>query len=122
MESWGRRGVNVGSTYDEAAADDAGAVLSVLARMDAEARKTIEGSSRDGPGLLRHLLEREETLESPKGSAEAAGGHYLASSAGGGGGDSSTPLATSPPPGQSAIRRCISGDTVSIAFERLESK
>lgn len=111
-----KRGINVGSTYETAAADDAGAVLSVLARMDAEARKTIEGFSRDGPELLRHLLEREETLESPKGSAAAAGGHYFASSAEG---DSSTPLAAAPhPPGMSAIRRCISGDAVSAAFER----
>ena len=46
----------------EAAADDAGAVLSVLARTDAAGRDAIEAAG--GQDLLRQLLDREG-LDSP---------------------------------------------------------
>ena len=128
-----------------AAADDAGAVLSILARMDEEARQAIASASPDGKRLLGHLMEREESFESPKASASVAafgggdgggggggggGGRFFGSNGGGGGGgtnsDSSMLLASSPPPSspgqQSAIRRCISGEAMVTAFERLETK
>ena len=50
----------------DAAADDAGAVLSVLVKTDANARGIIGGIAPHGEGLVRYLLEKEEELESPK--------------------------------------------------------
>ena len=52
----------------DAAAEDAGATLSVLARMDARARERVEALPAHGPALLRHLLEHAEASDSPRAS------------------------------------------------------
>ena len=61
----------------DAAADDAGAVLSVLVKTDANARGIIGGIAPHGEGLVRYLLEKEEELESPKAGGNTSADNFF---------------------------------------------
>ena len=61
----------------DAAADDAGAVLSMLVKTDANARGIIGGIAPHGEGLVRYLLEKEEELESPKAGGNTSADNFF---------------------------------------------
>ena len=61
----------------DAAADDAGAVLSVLVKTDANARGIIGGIAPHCEGLVRYLLEKEEELESPKAGGNTSADNFF---------------------------------------------
>ena len=107
----------------DAAAEDAGATLSVLARMDARARERVETLPAYGPALLRHLLEHAEASDSPRASPkggaannffrqrEAAFDAFRADEEGGAARRGDTT-------GSPNIRRTISGGDVVAAIAR----
>ena len=112
----------------DAAAEDAGATLSVLARMDARARERVEALPAHGPALLRHLLEHAEASDSPRASPKggaadnffrqreaAFNAAFRADEEGGGGTRGARRGDTA---GSPNIRRTISGGDVVAAIAR----
>ena len=101
-----------------AAADDAGAVLGVLARMDPDCANLIQAIPTHGPGLLQHLIEKDaQGSESPSASSPKNGSNHFSFEDAANNDNGPSNLSTSP-----SIRRTISGNHVAAAVARASPK